>query len=62
MKLDDLDDILTVAEVAEFLKLSRPTIYAAITQKKLKPLKVGRVIRIYKTDLKLYIEDLYNSY
>lgn len=61
MKLDDLDDILTVAEVAEYLKISRPTVYAAVTEKKLKPLKVGRVIRIHKTDLKHYIETLYNS-
>ena len=61
MKLDDLDDVLTVAEVAEFLKISRPTVYAAVTQKKLKPLKVGRVIRIYKTDLKRYIDNLYES-
>ena len=60
MKIDDLDDVLTVAEVAKFLKLSRPTVYAAVTQKKLKPLKVGRTIRIHKKDLRQYIEDLYN--
>jgi excisionase family DNA binding protein len=57
MKLDDLDDVLTVPEVAKFLKISKPTVYEEIRRKKIKILRVGRIIRIMKADLKEYMKN-----
>lgn len=51
MKLEDLDDVLTVNEVAKFLKISKTTGYTFIRENKLKYVKIRGQKRIYKTDL-----------
>ncbi len=55
MKLEDLDDVLTVSEVSKFLKVSEPTIYEEVKKKRIETIRVGRQIRIMKYDLRKYI-------
>ncbi|WP_139905653.1 helix-turn-helix domain-containing protein [Clostridium thermarum] len=45
----------TVAEVAEYLKVSSATIYRLFESKKLNGRKVGGQIRFTKTDLAAYL-------
>jgi excisionase family DNA binding protein len=49
------DDILTVTDAAEYLKLDDSTIRAMIHRRELAAIKVGRVYRIRRTDLENYL-------
>lgn len=57
MKLDELPDVLTVAEVAKYLRLSTRTVYRLIEEDALKASRYGRSIRVLKTELIIYLED-----
>ncbi|MBC8263521.1 MAG: helix-turn-helix domain-containing protein [Anaerolineales bacterium] len=46
-----MDEILTVREVAEYLKLSRTTIWRWCNEGKLQAFKVGRSWRIHQSEL-----------
>ena len=46
-----MDEILTVREVAEYLKLSRTTIWRWCLEGKLKAFKVGRGWRIHQSEM-----------
>ena len=46
-----MDEILTVREVAEYLKLSRTTIWRWCNEGKLQAFKVGRSWRIHRSEL-----------
>jgi len=46
-----MDEILTVREVAEYLKLSRTTIWRWCNEGKLQAFKVGRGWRIHRSEL-----------
>ena len=46
-----MDEILTVREVAEYLKLSRTTIWRWCHEGKLQAFKVGRSWRIHRSEL-----------
>lgn len=46
MGLDNLSDIVTVKELAEFLKISESTLRRAIDSGKLKSFKAGKNVRI----------------
>ena len=46
-----MDEILTVREVAEYLKLSRTTIWRWCHEGKLKAFKVGRSWRIHQSEI-----------
>ena len=48
MGIDNLPDIVTVKELAEFLKINEKTVTRAIESGALKALKAGRVWRIEK--------------
>jgi len=48
MGIDNMPDILTVKQLAEFLQISDQTIMRAIKSKKLDAFKVGRDWRIEK--------------
>lgn len=62
MNLEDMDTILTVKDVANFLKVSEHLVLKLIHQKELKALKVGRVYRITKEYLIQYLrQDKANS-
>jgi excisionase family DNA binding protein len=53
---ENLSEILTLKQVAEFLQVSPLTIQRAIKAGKLKAFKPGRDYRILKEDLIAYIE------
>ncbi|MGA9347416.1 MAG: helix-turn-helix domain-containing protein [Anaerolineae bacterium] len=46
-----MDEILTVREVAEYLKLSRTTIWRWCNEGKLQAFKVGRGWRIHRSEV-----------
>jgi excisionase family DNA binding protein len=51
------DELLTVAEVAELLKLNQQTVRNWIDQGSLPAVRVGRRVRIWRSDLERVIED-----
>jgi excisionase family DNA binding protein len=55
------DAFLTVAEVAELLKLNQQTVRNWIDQGSLPALRVGRRVRIRRTDLERLLEEGYTA-
>jgi len=55
------DSFLTVAEVAEMLKLNQQTVRNWIDQGSLPALRVGRRVRIKRSDLQKVLEEGYSS-
>jgi excisionase family DNA binding protein len=55
------DSFLTVAEVAELLKLNQQTVRNWIDQGSLPALRVGRRVRIKRSDLDRVLEDAYSG-
>ena len=55
------NDILTIEEAAELLKLSTKTIYRMVRENKLKASKIGRVWRIKKSDIDDYLSQNSNQ-
>jgi excisionase family DNA binding protein len=55
----DIGEFLTVAEVAELLKLNQQTVRNWIDQGSLPALKVGRRVRIKRSDLEHMLEQGY---
>ena len=50
------DQILTIPEVARYLKLSRSKVYLLVTQKKIPYIRIGKNVRIRQSDLETWIE------
>ncbi len=50
-----MDEILTIQEVAQFLKLSRPTIWRWCQEGKLPAFKVGRGWRVHRSEVEKII-------
>lgn len=48
--------LLTVAEVASIMRVSRMTVYRLIRRGQLKAIRVGRNYRVTEEDLKAYLE------
>ncbi len=57
MGIDNLQDILTIKELAEFLKVNEATIRRAIDAGKLKALKVGKSWRIEKEEVIKWLQE-----
>ena len=55
------DSFLTVAEVAEMLKLNQQTVRNWIDQGSLPALRVGRRVRIRRSDFERMLEDGYSG-
>lgn len=51
------DEILTVVEVANYLKLTERTVYKLAQNGEIPSFKVGKFWRFKKTDIELWIED-----
>jgi excisionase family DNA binding protein len=49
--------ILTVPEVATYLKMSKTKVYAMIQGKQLPHVRMGRNVRVREVDLKAFIEE-----
>jgi len=58
---DNEDDFLTVAEVAERLRLNQQTVRNWIDQGSLPALRVGRRVRIKRSDFDRLVSDGYRS-
>lgn len=50
------DPILTIPEVARYLKVSKSKVYALVSKKEIPHLKIGRNVRIRQADLQLWVE------
>ncbi len=50
------DPILTIPEVARYLKISKSKIYNLVSKKEIPHLKIGRNVRIRQTDLQMWME------
>lgn len=57
MGLDNLNDISTIKELAEFLKVNEATIRRAIDSGKLKALKVGKSWRVEKEEVIKWLQE-----
>jgi excisionase family DNA binding protein len=55
------DDFLTVAEIAELLKLNQMTVRNWIDQGKLPAMRVGRRVRVRRADFDRLIDESYIS-
>ena len=53
----DIDESLTAPEVAELLKITKNTVYELVKRGELPGYKVGKKLRIDKTDVESYINN-----
>lgn len=49
------DEVLTVQEVARYLKLAPKTVYALVSSGELRSFRVGRAVRCRKVDVEAFI-------
>jgi excisionase family DNA binding protein len=54
-------EIMTIAQVAEYLQISEMTTYKIVNEGKIKAFKIGRHWRVKKEDLTEFIEKLKNG-
>jgi excisionase family DNA binding protein len=50
------DPILTIPEVARYLKISKSKIYSLVAREEIPHLKIGRNVRIRRKDLQAWME------
>lgn len=55
-RTDPISRLLTVAEVANVIRVSRMTVYRLIRRGQLKAIRVGRNYRVREDDLSAYLE------
>jgi excisionase family DNA binding protein len=55
-RTDPISRLLTVAEVANVIRVSRMTVYRLIRRGQLKAIRVGRNYRVREDDLNAYLE------
>ena len=51
-----LDPIMTVGEMAEYLKISRSKAYAMVARKEIPHIRIGKNVRIRVTDLVKWLD------
>jgi excisionase family DNA binding protein len=54
---DELPHVLTVPELAEFLRISEKSVYALISGKHIPHVRVLRRVRFLKTDVLRYVQE-----
>ena len=54
--IPNLDKVMTIPEVAEYLKISKSKIYYLVTQKKIPHIKIQRNVRVFESDLKEWLK------
>lgn len=52
-----MDELLTMREVTEYLKVSRMAVYSWMKTGKLKGYKVGRSVRFKRSDVEAFIKE-----
>ncbi len=50
------DPILTIPEVARYLKMSKSKIYRLLSKNEIPHIKIGRNVRIRQIDLRIWVE------
>jgi len=55
---DFMEKLYTIKEVAEMLRVSKPTVYRMMSDGKLKPLKLGKRTLFEESELNRFIEEL----
>ena len=55
--LPQLEEIMTVPEVAEYLKISRAKTYYLLSRKEIPHIRLGRNVRVRKCDLIKWLEE-----
>ncbi len=55
------DPILTIPEVARYLKMSKSKVYSLVAREEIPHLKIGRCVRICRKDLQAWIEKQSNQ-
>lgn len=61
VKKNDLDELLTINEVAGYLKVGRAAVISLVHNGKLPARKIGRVYRIRKKDLAKILDGSVNQ-
>ena len=51
-----MSDVLTLKETAEYLRVSRQTVYNMIKDRRIKAYKVGREWRFFRSNIMEYLE------
>lgn len=55
-KLENYSDVLTLAEVAEFLRVSKDTVKALVSAGILNSIRIGHLYRFKKEDIAYFLE------
>jgi len=55
--LENLPDVVTLQQLAEFLQVSEQTVRRFVKAGKIKAFKLGKDWRFYKTDIEKWIEE-----
>jgi excisionase family DNA binding protein len=50
------DPVLTIPEVARYLKMSKSKVYYLVQQRKIPHIKIGRNVRVRERDIQLWLE------
>jgi len=51
-----LDEILTIPEVARYLKISKSKIYLLVTTKQIPYIRIGKNVRVRRADLERWLD------
>ena len=52
----EADELLTLAELEEWLKVSRTTVYTLVSTKEIPSYRIGRTIRVRRVDVEEWLE------
>jgi len=55
IRIDNLPDVLTVTQLAKVLRISKNTAYKLIREDRIRIKRLGRIIRISKHDLMIFV-------
>jgi excisionase family DNA binding protein len=53
-----LQDIMTIEEVADFLRMKKSSLYANVEAKQIPCLHIGRLLRFRRSDIEVWLEEL----
>lgn len=56
IKQPEADELLTLAELEEWLKVSRTTIYRLLSTGEIPSYRIGRTVRVRRTDVDRWLE------
>jgi putative molybdopterin biosynthesis protein len=56
-----VDEVMTIPEVADHLKVTRQTVHKLMKDGKIKAFKIGRSTRILRSELDKFIEERMNA-